>query len=111
MTVYVAIMFIVGILRSEKGGTERTCEMFNMILLVASCYITTTQGHSTLCTYEVETTEIVSLAKRILPSIRAINREKLGSDDISTIHAFEAVEMEYGTQCSYKRTLHGFPAG
>ena len=56
-----------------------------MIKLTASGDITASQGHSTLSTQEVESSEIISLAQGILFSIWALDWEELGCNDITTI--------------------------
>lgn len=53
MAIYVAVMFVVGILGTEKGRTYGTCEMLYVILLVACGYITASQSHSTFAADEI----------------------------------------------------------
>lgn len=51
----------------------------------ASGDVTTAQRHATLCTNEVETTEVVALAEGLLFAIGYIDREELGSHNFSAV--------------------------
>lgn len=53
--------------------------------LTARGDIASTQGKATLCTDEVETTEVVPFAQRLLLAIWPIYGEELCGDDITTI--------------------------
>ena len=105
--------------KEEESGTGER--------LTARGDIASTQSKATLCANEVETTEVVPLAKGLLLSIWAIYGEKLRGDNITTIlyrssrlrgsvytmdtyEAFETVEVENGAECTDECALHGEPA-
>lgn len=93
--------------------------------LTARGDITSAQGKATLCTDEVEATEVVPFAERLLLAIWPIYGEELCCDDITTIlrdgltlrgyvkegtcQTLETVEMEDGAKCTDERALHGKP--
>lgn len=94
----------------------------------ASCDVAPPQRHPTLCTYEVEPSEVVSLAQRLLLSVRAFDGKEFGGYNVTTIlciervragqrrketrtdHALETVQVKYSVQCTYKGPLHDFSA-
>ena len=61
MTVYLPIMFIVTILRSEYGVAERTGEMFDVVFLVESSDVGSPQRGSTRSAQQIESSKVVRL--------------------------------------------------
>ncbi len=59
--------------------------MLDMIFLVASGDVAAPQCHPALSAYEIEPTEVISFAQRLLLPVRAFDREEFGSDNIATV--------------------------
>lgn len=59
--------------------------------LTACRNVTASQCHTTFCTNEIQPSEIVSLTKRLLFAIRAIDGEELGRNDVATILLKECI--------------------
>lgn len=86
VTVDFAFMFIVGILCTKDRGTDRTSKMLNVILAVESGNIRAAQGPAAFVAEEIEPTEIINLAQRVLSTaIFRVDREKLGCHDLAAV--------------------------
>lgn len=69
--------------------------MLDVVLFVARRDVTPPQRHTTVDTYEIQAAKVIPLAKRLLLAVGAVDGEKLACNDISAIHAFKAIQMEY----------------
>ena len=86
MAVDFIVMFIVAVLRPKDSGTNRACEMLNVIFSIQGRNIRTTKRSLTLVTQKVEATEVISLTQRILTaSIILVNGKEFRSHDLTTV--------------------------
>lgn len=85
--------------------------MLDMVLLVASRNVATTEGGTAIGTDEVQTAKVIFLTKWLLFPFGAVDGKKLRCNDISTIQALEAIKVENGTECTHECTLHRVPTG
>lgn len=131
VAIHLALVFVVRVLRTKHRRTYRAGEMFNMILAVQSRNIRATQGTTTLMAQKIQSSEVVSLAQRVLSTaIVGIDGKELGRNDIAAIlrcnrqnwrHAksrrfcatylaFKTLKMKGCTQRPYELTSKGFTA-
>jgi hypothetical protein len=94
MTINIAVVLIIRVLRTEEGLAERARKVLYVELLVARCDVRASEGLVAFCTNKVQATEIISFAKRPWLAVRSIYREELGGNNGSTVHAFETVQVE-----------------
>lgn len=86
MAVDLALMLVVGILCTKHRRTHRAGEMFNMVFTVQGRNIRATQGTTALVTEQIQTSEIVDLAKGVLPTaVFPVDGKELGRDNLTTV--------------------------
>ena len=86
MAVDLALMLVVGILRTKNGRTHGAGEMFDMVFTVQGRNIGATQGTTALVTEQIQTSEIVDLAKGVLPTaVFPVDGKELGRDNLTTV--------------------------
>lgn len=77
-------MLIIRILRSKHRRTNRTCEMFDMVFLVARSDIGSPECLVALPANEVESCKVVSLTQGIR-AVLIVHGEEFGSDNLITV--------------------------
>lgn len=86
VTVNVAVVLIIAILGAEYRVTERACEMVDVVFAVESGDVGTSERPSTLIAQQVESSEIVRLAKRVLPfAILAVDRKEFRRHNVAAV--------------------------
>jgi hypothetical protein len=93
MAVHVSFVLVVRVLWTKQDGAERTCEMLDVIFLIACGNVAPSESQTALGTNQVQTSEIISFTEWVLFPIRSVDGEKFGGDYITTVHAFEAIKM------------------
>lgn len=113
----VSVVLVVAILRPKNGRADGASEVFNVELSAECCDVAASKSTAALCADEIESSEVVCLAKgEETPCAGRVDHvvgcgEKLGSDDLVTVVAPEAVEMVDAAKSSDKLTGHDFAAG
>lgn len=80
------IVLIVAVLRAKNGGTERACEMVDMVLPFQGCDVRSPEGATTLVAEQTESAKVIGLAKGILAlAIFVVGWEELGGNDLTAI--------------------------
>lgn len=86
MTVDLAIVLIITVLRSKYRRTYRTGKMVDMVFSVQGCDIRSAQSAIAFVAYQIEATKVIGFAKRILPfSLLFLYGEKLRGDNLATV--------------------------
>lgn len=86
MAVDLALMLVVGVLCTKHRRTHRAGEMFNVVFTVQGRNIRATQGTAALVTQQIQTSEIVDLAKGVLPTaVFPVDGKELGRDNLTTV--------------------------
>ena len=86
----VVFMFVIRVLWSKDGRADRTCEMLDVVLLVAGGDVRAAEGGTARGADEVEPAEVVAFAERLL-AVGRVDGEELLRYDVAAVHAFEAV--------------------
>lgn len=86
MTVYIAFMFVVGVLSTKDSWTDRAGEMFNMVFAIESCDVGASESTTTLVAQEVQSSKVISLTQWVLSAaILGVDGEELGSNHFSAV--------------------------
>ena len=90
MAEHVSLVFVIAILRPEQRRADAACEVLDVVLLVAGGDVRPAESGTARGADEVETTEVVAFAERLL-AVGRVDGEEFLSDDVAAVHAFEAV--------------------
>lgn len=99
MAVDLALMLVIGVLCTKNRWTHGAGEMFDMVFTVQGRNIGATQGTTALVTEQIQTSEIVDLAKGVLPTaVFRIDREKLGRDNLAAVLYPQPSQRQIGSR-------------
>ena len=86
MAVDLALMLVVGVLCTKHRRTHRAGKMLDMIFTVQGRNIRASQGTTALVTEQIQTSEIVDLAKGVLPTaVFPVDGKEFGRDNLTTV--------------------------
>lgn len=86
MAVYVFLVFVVAILRSEDGWADRTGKMFDVVFAIEGGDIRPAESATTIIAEEIKASKVIRLAKGVLSiAIVSVDREEFRRDDVTTV--------------------------
>ena len=86
MTIHLAIMLVITIMRPKHSWTHGAGEMIDVVFAIERCDVGPPERSAALVTEQPETSKVIRLAKRILStSVLVVGREKLGGDNLATV--------------------------
>lgn len=93
VTVNLSLVFIIAVLRAKNCWTDRASEMLDVVFAIQGSDIGAAKSTSAIETQEIEATEVVSLAQRILSTfiLFIVDREEFGSNNVIAV-LFNLVE-------------------
>ncbi len=112
----VAVVLVVAVLRAKDGGADRAGKVLDVELLAKRRDVAAPERTAALCADEIQTAEVVGLAKRKETTCSGRvdhvigGREELGSHDLLAVVAAEAVQVIDTAESSNKLTGHDFAA-
>jgi hypothetical protein len=86
VTVYIAFMFVVGVLSTKDSWADGTGEVLDMVFAIQSCDVGASQSTTTLMAEEVQSSKVISLTQWVLATaVFGVDGEELGSNDFSAV--------------------------
>jgi hypothetical protein len=111
VAVNVSTVLVVAVGRAKHCRAEGAREVVYVILSVQSCDVGTAQRAATLVAEKAESSEVVSLAKRILPiAVFVVGGEEFGCHNLVTVSTPEAIEMECSVEGPDELSREGLTA-
>lgn len=105
VTVYISLVLIVAILCTEHCWTDGARKVLNVILALEGCDVRTAKCTATGEAEEVQSSEVVGLAERILARWLIGYWKEFGCYDLAAVIASEALKMVRVTECTHKLSL------
>jgi hypothetical protein len=91
MTVYIPLVFIVGILGSKHGVAKRTSKVFDMVLFIEGSDVRSAERRSTGRAEEIDATKVVCFAERVFQTCLGFldGKEFRGDADVAFLRLAE----------------------